>query len=65
MFINIELKVPINEQAKRMYRYQDCARIVHELVHTHDMIDNVLVSSFDRDILREIENHNLRMHNDS
>eukprot|EP00347_Sterkiella_histriomuscorum_P006964 403350767 len=65
VFINIELKVPRAESALNAYRYKDCARIAHDLIQSHEMTDQVLFSSFNRDILQEIEMNNLSTYGDS
>lgn len=58
LFINIELKVPRLPHVKSAYKYQDCAREVFRLIEKNGMSDQVLISSFDRCILSEIENLN-------
>jgi hypothetical protein len=55
MFINIEMKGPRTQELKEKYDCALVANTVYELLIKYDMHNKFLVSSFNSDILVEIE----------
>lgn len=55
VFINIELKGPRSDEFKLRYDCALAAQLVSELVHKYNYHGRFLVSSFNSDILQEIE----------
>ena len=57
-FINIELKVPYEEEPRSRYDYHEAADLTHELLRSQEMQEHCWISSFNHDILRCIEDLN-------
>ncbi|TNV76407.1 hypothetical protein FGO68_gene13413 [Halteria grandinella] len=62
VFINIELKGPRTAEFKKRYDCALAAQLVSDLVHQYEYHGRFLVSSFNADILEEIERMRLRVY---
>ena len=63
-FINIELKVPYEEEPRSRYDYHEAADLTHELLRSQEMQEHCWISSFNPAILSCIENLNTAQPND-
>lgn len=55
VFINIEMKVPIEAEARGLYDWHKAVRVIHSTVVEHQLRDYCFVSSFDYEALEELE----------
>ena len=55
---NIEVKAPHDLETRERYDFKECIRKVHELVCRFEIQETSYVSSFDHDILEELERLN-------
>ena len=55
MFVNIELKGPMSPEFKDRYNFRLAAEKVYDLVIKYNMHEKFLISSFNVNILREVE----------
>lgn len=58
MFMNIEVKTPFNREVKLAYNYKQCVNLVHNLIAKYQIEEKCWVSSFDHDVLAELEHLN-------
>ncbi len=59
VFLNIEVKAPHDREKRELYDYKESIRRVHGLIKKYNVFsENVCVSSFDHDILEELETLN-------
>ena len=58
MYINIEVKAPHEPQIRERYDYRESIRLVHMHIVNYDLEGHCCVSSFDHDILEELDNLN-------
>lgn len=56
--LNIEVKAPHDRETRALYNFRECTRKVHELVVRFGIQDKCYVSSFDNDVLAELESLN-------
>lgn len=59
MMINIEVKAPYNEDVKCKYNFKKCIGQVYEAIMNFGAENHCMISSFDSDILGELERLNL------
>ena len=57
-FINLEVKTPQDSRQRERYQYKECIRLVHELVMMHGIQRDCCVSSFNHELLAELERLN-------
>ncbi|CDW84767.1 glycerophosphoryl diester phosphodiesterase [Stylonychia lemnae] len=55
MLVNIEVKAPHEDEVKAKYDFKKCISQVYELIKNYDAFTHYTVSSFDGDILSELE----------
>ena len=55
MYINIEVKTPYNADIKSKYNYLNSIQAVYRLICQYELFDSCCVSSFDRDVINEIQ----------
>jgi hypothetical protein len=55
IFANLEVKCPNDKSVKSIYRWKKCMAILHDLIQSTRMAEYCLVSSFDHEVLREME----------
>jgi len=60
MVINIELKVPYDKEVRDKYPWQEAAISVHHLLKETLLGPHCFISSFDHDILRQVESLSLQ-----
>lgn len=61
-FINLEVKTPQDPRQRERYQYKECIRLVHELVMMHGIQRDCCVSSFNHELLAELERLNQIFH---
>lgn len=62
VFINLEMKGPRSDEHKPRYSCELAAKLVYELVDKHNYHGRFLVSSFNADILVEVERMRARQY---
>jgi len=62
VFVNVEMKGPRTESLKPRYSCEKAANLVYELVEKYNYHGRFLVSSFNSDILREVERMRARVY---
>lgn len=55
MLLNIEVKAPHEDEVKAKYDIKLCISKVYELIRNYDAFNHYMVSSFDSDVLSELE----------
>ena len=56
--INIEVKAPHDDDVKTRYDYKLCIKKVYEHIQRYDVMSHCIISSFDEDVLQELERLN-------
>jgi len=58
IMVNIEVKAPHNDDVKGKYDYKLCIRKVFDLIISNNAMSHYVISSFDPDVLLELDRLN-------
>ena len=58
ILMNLELKNPLDPEAKSSYQMVECVEKVHHLIQMEDLAEFVMVQSFDHEVVKTVEKLN-------